>query len=142
MDEKTTNQANNVLWFELRYGRITASKIYELSRCKKGDGVLVKQILGCRKIKLTSAMERGKLLEKDVSRTKSTPFETKLKCIKACGFKVLNSLNLPITRSMCILKLAIRLVSSTSSLVDFLFEKTLGGLTSLHTRFSNISLYF
>jgi len=42
-------------------------------RCKKGDGVLVKQILGYRKIKLTSAMEHGKLLEKDVSRTKSTP---------------------------------------------------------------------
>ncbi|KAL5236791.1 hypothetical protein ACI65C_004201 [Semiaphis heraclei] len=66
VEEKTTNQANNFLWFELRYGRITASKIYELSRCKKGDGVLVKQIFGCRKIKLTSAMERGKLLEKDV----------------------------------------------------------------------------
>lgn len=60
------------MWFELRYCRITASKIYELSRCKKGDGILVKQILGCSKIKLTSAMERGQILEKYVSRTNKT----------------------------------------------------------------------
>lgn len=58
------------MWFKLRYGRITASKIYELSRCKKGDGVLVKQILVNSKIKLTSVLERGKLLEKHISKYK------------------------------------------------------------------------
>lgn len=55
---KTTDQANNVLWFDLRYGRITASKIHEATRCKHADGILlVKQILGCSKVKLTAAME-------------------------------------------------------------------------------------
>lgn len=31
---KTRDQSNNVLWYELRYGRITTSKIYEAAHCK------------------------------------------------------------------------------------------------------------
>jgi len=50
----------------MRYGRITASKAYEASKCITTDGTLVKQILGCSKVKLTKAMNRGIHLKKQV----------------------------------------------------------------------------
>lgn len=51
----------------MRYGRITASKVYEASKCNTTDCTLVKQILGISKIKLTKAMNRGIHLEEQVS---------------------------------------------------------------------------
>lgn len=63
---ETAGQSDSSLWFELRYGRITASKIYEATRCKKSDGVFVNQILGVSKFKPTAAMTRGITLEKKV----------------------------------------------------------------------------
>nr|CAI5839137.1 unnamed protein product [Callosobruchus analis] len=33
--QATVEQSQNTLWHQLRYGRITASRIYEASRCKK-----------------------------------------------------------------------------------------------------------
>ncbi|KAL1509286.1 hypothetical protein ABEB36_004048 [Hypothenemus hampei] len=42
---KTVEQNNSSLWFQLRYARITASKIYDAAHCKKSDGTLVNQIL-------------------------------------------------------------------------------------------------
>jgi len=52
----------------MRYGRITASKAYEASKCiTTTNGTLAKQILGSSKVKLTKAMIRGIHLEEQVS---------------------------------------------------------------------------
>lgn len=66
IEKNTRDQSTNNVWFELRYGRITASKAYEVSKCNTTDGVLVKQILGCTKLKITNAMKRGTILEEHV----------------------------------------------------------------------------
>ncbi|GBP19934.1 hypothetical protein EVAR_11324_1 [Eumeta japonica] len=66
--EETIEQSKSNLWFELRYGRITASKAYEVSRCKTADGTLVSLILG-GKIPETKHMKRGRVLEDQVRRT-------------------------------------------------------------------------
>lgn len=63
---ETKNQSESKLWKELRYGRITASRIYEIAHCKTENGVLVEQIIGASKIKDTAAMARGRELEKKV----------------------------------------------------------------------------
>lgn len=62
----TTEQSNSSLWFDLRYGRITASKIYDAAHCKKSNGVFVNQILGLTKLPVTEAMSRGKKMEGDI----------------------------------------------------------------------------
>jgi len=61
--KNTINQSESTLWKELRYGRITASRIYEISHCKTPQGSLVEQIIGAFKIRDTNAMERGRRLE-------------------------------------------------------------------------------
>ncbi|XP_043484808.1 uncharacterized protein LOC122512804 [Leptopilina heterotoma] len=65
-ENKTRDQKNNVLWHELRFGRITASNIYEASRCKTPDGSLVKRIIGAAKTFDNMYMERGRKLEDQV----------------------------------------------------------------------------
>lgn len=62
---KTKSQINSKLWHNIRQGRITASKIYEASRCKT-DGTLVQQILGGYKVPETKFIKRGKILEQSV----------------------------------------------------------------------------
>lgn len=42
---RTSQQSLSSLWYEVRYGRITASIFYEVSRCKT-EGQLVEQIMG------------------------------------------------------------------------------------------------
>lgn len=59
----TQNQSDDLLWFELRYGRITASKIYEAAHCHTPDGSLVNEIIGASKAFQSNAMKRGKELE-------------------------------------------------------------------------------
>ncbi|XP_065086048.1 uncharacterized protein LOC135708036 [Ochlerotatus camptorhynchus] len=49
-------------WKLLKYGRITASKIFELSRCKTGDGSLVRSVLGQTSF-TSEAMKRGLRIE-------------------------------------------------------------------------------
>ncbi|KAF9409692.1 hypothetical protein HW555_010982 [Spodoptera exigua] len=61
--EKQRGQDKSSMWHELRYGRITASKCYEGSRCKTVDGTLIAIILGVR-IPETSVILRGKTVEK------------------------------------------------------------------------------
>lgn len=56
----TKEQSKSAMWHELRYGRITASKIYEASRCST-DGSLVESIFGASKFIPTAAMQRGLL---------------------------------------------------------------------------------
>lgn len=76
---RTLNQCESNLWFKLRYnikvfyftinyyryGRITASLLFDLSRCKTPDGSLVDIVLGAR-IRETDAIKRGKALESKV----------------------------------------------------------------------------
>lgn len=80
-------QSEDSLWFELRYGRITASKVYEMAVCKKSSGSLVNQIIGVAKKFNTLAINRGKRLEKAVIKQ----VKKKLKAnIRSCGFTILN----------------------------------------------------
>ncbi|XP_046614853.1 uncharacterized protein LOC124302589 [Neodiprion virginianus] len=63
IEKLTQDQADCDLWFSLRYGRITASKAYEASRCHTPDGTLVELLVGGQKLRNTKAMEGGKQLE-------------------------------------------------------------------------------
>lgn len=74
----TIEQSKSTLWQELRYGRITASKIFETSRCKKPAGCLVEQIIGAYKLRDTDAMERGRRLEEQVLAILEENLQTKL----------------------------------------------------------------
>ncbi|XP_026736708.1 uncharacterized protein LOC113500198 [Trichoplusia ni] len=86
VEEETREQSKSRLWYELRYGRITASRGFEVSRCKTNDGTLVALILGA-KIPDTTSMKRGRMLEDEVRKS----VEKKLnKKINKCGL-VLNS---------------------------------------------------
>ncbi|KAK5639483.1 hypothetical protein RI129_011221 [Pyrocoelia pectoralis] len=55
----TQSQSECRLWSEMRYCRITASKIHEISHCNTEKGVLVEQLIGTSKVKHTEAMDRG-----------------------------------------------------------------------------------
>lgn len=63
IERQTKRQHKCELWHELRYGRITASKAFEVLRCKTLDGTLVETILGAYKVPDTKAMQRGRELE-------------------------------------------------------------------------------
>lgn len=80
---KTLQQAKSSLWFELRYGRITASKAHEGAHCHTLEGSLVENILGAISIKDTAAMKRGRHLEIVVR--KKVESERAIK-ISVCGF--------------------------------------------------------
>ena len=38
--DDTVLQSKTTSWYKVRYGRITASRLYEASRCKTSDGSL------------------------------------------------------------------------------------------------------
>ena len=62
--EKTTRyQSSEMLWYELRYGRISAANIFEPSRCKTKNGRLVERIVGASKLYDNIYMERGRRIE-------------------------------------------------------------------------------
>lgn len=65
-ENSTVAQSKSPEWYELRFGRITASKIYEASRCKTKEGSLVEAILGGAKHIETDAIKRGLILESSV----------------------------------------------------------------------------
>lgn len=81
IEEKTQAQYKNRLWHELRYGRITASRAYEVSKCRTMDGSLVAMIMGA-KTPDTKAMKRGRELE---SKVKTSVEKTLGKKVKECG---------------------------------------------------------
>lgn len=60
--EATMAQSNSNLWFEMRYGRITASKMHEVAQCKAKDGSLPEEVFGTVTFKETAAIKRGKAL--------------------------------------------------------------------------------
>ena len=61
--ELTAAQSVSPQWHHLRYGRITASKVYEVAQCRTVHGSLVETILGAKKFKGTDATRRGLELE-------------------------------------------------------------------------------
>ncbi|XP_011165047.1 uncharacterized protein LOC105199588 [Solenopsis invicta] len=62
----TKEQSSCSLWYELRYGRITASTIYEATNCKTTNGSYVERVIGAVKLIETEAMRRGRNLEREV----------------------------------------------------------------------------
>lgn len=80
---ETLAQSESNLWHQLRFGRVTASKAHEASRCNTLDGSLVETILGANKLKDTAAIERGRKLEKYVRAEIEKKKNLK---IKLCGF--------------------------------------------------------
>ncbi|XP_060808563.1 uncharacterized protein LOC132903725 [Amyelois transitella] len=81
IENETRDQFKNKLWYELRYGRVTASRAYEVSRCQTDDGTLISIIMG-GKIPDTPAMKRGRYLENEVREIVSKKLGNK---IKNCG---------------------------------------------------------
>jgi hypothetical protein len=59
---QTVDQYKSALWSELRYGRITASKLHETAQCTS-DGTLVKKTLGAKTFKDNKYVRRGRDLE-------------------------------------------------------------------------------
>lgn len=45
-EKLTRSQSDSLTWHELRYGRVTASRIYEAAHCKTLNGTFVQQIIG------------------------------------------------------------------------------------------------
>lgn len=78
IETETRDQSKNNLWFELRYGRVTASRAYEASRCQTNDGTLISTIMG-GKIPDTPAMKRGRYLENEVREIVSKKLGKKIK---------------------------------------------------------------
>ncbi|KAJ8878837.1 hypothetical protein PR048_019426 [Dryococelus australis] len=60
--KNTVLQSKSSSCHELQYGRITASKLYEVVHCSSFDGSLVEKILGVKNI-TTTAMKRVSALE-------------------------------------------------------------------------------
>ncbi|KAJ6642920.1 hypothetical protein Bhyg_07876, partial [Pseudolycoriella hygida] len=63
---ETKEQSEKNQWYYLRFGRITASRIFEVSRCDTLDGSLVDAIMGSRGSKGNVATMRGQKLEKEI----------------------------------------------------------------------------
>ncbi|KAI8439312.1 hypothetical protein MSG28_013143 [Choristoneura fumiferana] len=84
IEEATRGQNKSSLWYEMRYGRITASKAHEVSVCHTPDGSLVATIMGA-KVPDTAAMKRGRNLEHSVRKTVSKNLKKK---ISLCGLFV------------------------------------------------------
>jgi len=55
---KTVTQGKSILWFTLRYGRISGSTLYELSRATNES--VIDKIMGASKVPLTYAIKRGR----------------------------------------------------------------------------------
>jgi hypothetical protein len=64
---RTRGQTSTSLWQKLRFGRITASNVYEAAHCHTSDGALVEKLFGAKKVD-SPAMRRGRLLEPEVLR--------------------------------------------------------------------------
>ena len=73
----TRGQSQSPAWYHLRFGRVTASRLYEAAHCKTAAGSLVESMLGYRSTAGSQAMQRGLALEpkvlKSVSKRLGTP---------------------------------------------------------------------
>ncbi|XP_063384865.1 uncharacterized protein LOC134670972 [Cydia fagiglandana] len=68
VESRTREQVNSKSWHSLRQSRVTASKIYEATKCRTEEGALVQSIMGGYKVPETAAIKRGKKLENEVLR--------------------------------------------------------------------------
>ncbi|KAJ3649400.1 hypothetical protein Zmor_021147 [Zophobas morio] len=59
----TILQSQSKAWFDVRYARITASKLHEVAHCKTVDGATTAAVLAASKFRGTKAMKRGLNLE-------------------------------------------------------------------------------
>ncbi|GBL87998.1 hypothetical protein AVEN_133670-1 [Araneus ventricosus] len=82
ISKETMDQADSSLWHELRYGRITASKVHVAIQCNTLESCLAESILGA-KFKVTKAMKRDQLLEGKVIKKLQNKIN---KSLKPCGF--------------------------------------------------------
>lgn len=87
-EKVTRNQSESKEWQELRFGRITASKLYEAANCKILNGSLVEVLMGSSGKFQTEATARGQKLESEV--LKKVAEERKIKITRPGIF--LNSL--------------------------------------------------
>lgn len=88
-EQQTRSQSNDILWHELRFGRVTASHVFEASRCRTPNGSLVNRIIGAAKVYNSVDMQRGKNLEEEVI----SEIEKILKLsINKCGMFLIPSL--------------------------------------------------
>lgn len=85
----TRDQKDNVMWHELRFGRITASNIYEASKCQKPNGSLVNRIIGTAKVYDTIYVKRGRKLEQSVIAEVVRKYQIS---INKCGLILMSSL--------------------------------------------------
>lgn len=85
-EKMTREQSASPLCHELRFGRIKASKWFEVARCKTAERTLVlESIIGAYKVTDTKFMKRGRSLEKEV--LKCVEEQVKCKCTP-CGFYI------------------------------------------------------
>ncbi|GLV46440.1 hypothetical protein CBL_20779 [Carabus blaptoides fortunei] len=61
--QATQTQYKSQLWFELRYGRIIASRVHEVANCKTISGTIVEYIMGAARVPDTAALKRGRVSE-------------------------------------------------------------------------------
>ena len=59
----TKAQSECALWHSMRFGRVTASKVYAVAHCVSAVKPLVMAVIGASKLRDTAAMERGRRLE-------------------------------------------------------------------------------
>jgi YqaJ-like viral recombinase domain len=81
LQNNTDSQSQNETWHRVRYGRITASRFYEVSQCKTEDGTLVEGILGGVNFKPTKYTQRGLRLESEVREL----LKLKYSSLQECG---------------------------------------------------------
>jgi len=62
-EKLTRNQSKDSLWYELKFGRVTASRFYEVCHCKTAEGSLMEKIMGASALLLTDPVIRGQNLE-------------------------------------------------------------------------------
>lgn len=79
--DDTKDQSAKSQWYYIRFGRITASKLFETSRCNTYDGSLVGSLMGSRGFKGNLATIRGQKLESEIFELlKSKKYPTIQKC--------------------------------------------------------------
>lgn len=66
VEKATIGQSVCGEWYKMRFGRITASILYEAAKCKTQGGYLVEKIMGASKPVETEEILRGKRLESEV----------------------------------------------------------------------------
>lgn len=79
--DETREQSSKAQWYYIRFGRITASKLFQASRCNTPDGSLVASLMGSRSFKGNEATRRGQRLEIEIFKL----LKKKYSDIEKCG---------------------------------------------------------